>query len=183
MATLVPPDPREVSPPPLEPDPNRSNKPETGKRAPDGTWAEGVSGNPAGRPSGLIALPTKTLRAFCRAFVEDLTYRQNLLERILAGKAPFLETLIWHYAYGKPPDKLVVDDKRAPFAVLLRKQVEILHEERTLAGPPGEVPEEPSATAEPKALPAARVERTRQVRATHPEPPQEDNGGGVIWGD
>ena len=173
MATLIPPDPREAPPPSPEPDPNRS---QSGERTTQGQFVEGVSGNPLGRPPGIVAKPTKELRGFCRAFVEDQVYRENLLLRILAGKAPFIETLIWHYAYGKPPDKLIVDEHRAPFAVLLRKPVEILHEERTLAGPEAAEPAEaPRVIKGPKALPAPR-------RAREPEPP-EDNGGGVIWGD
>lgn len=179
MATLVPPDPRETPPPPPEPDAKRS---ESADRTPHGQFVPGVSGNPQGRPPGIVAKPTKELRAFCRAFVEDLVYRDNLLLRILAGKAPFIETLIWHYAYGKPPDKLLVEDQRPPFAVLLRKQVEILHEERTLAGPPGEVPGEMPAPAAPKVLPPA-VTPARRPHARHHDPPEEGNGGGIIWGD
>ena len=93
-----------------------------------------------------------------------------------------MEVLLHHYAYGKPPDKLIVDEHRAPFAVLLRKEVRIIETARTEAppaeAPPPEQPVLPAATPEPP----RPVRRARKVPGPAPEP-QDNGGGGVIWGD
>jgi hypothetical protein len=48
---------------------------------------------------------TREVGEIARAIVDDLEYRRNLLTRIRKGKlAPAVESLLWHYAYGKPKE-------------------------------------------------------------------------------
>jgi hypothetical protein len=55
-----------------------------------------------GRPRGTLNRTTLEVRNAARALVEDPVYRVSLLARLLEGTAPHMETLLWHYAYGKP---------------------------------------------------------------------------------
>ena len=60
-----------------------------------------------GRPRGSQNKATVDVRALAQGLVDDLEYRKRLKDRLLSGKmAPALETLLWHYAYGKPRDTL-----------------------------------------------------------------------------
>lgn len=56
---------------------------------------------------GLSRAQRREAQLFCLSIVRDETYRAGLM---LAAQArdlpPAIEALIWHYAYGKPPDKL-----------------------------------------------------------------------------
>jgi len=55
-------------------------------------------------------------RAVVRRIIEDPEYRRNLKRRALAGiLPPAMETMLWHYLYGKPQDvvKVEVEDHRA----------------------------------------------------------------------
>lgn len=48
-------------------------------------------------------------REFARRIVTDKIYQDNLLDRARCGDAPpQIETLLWHYAFGKPVDELNV---------------------------------------------------------------------------
>jgi len=68
-------------------------------------FRRGQSGNPRGRPKGVPNKATHEVRAVAQAIVEDPEYRRNLLARVRKGKAaPAVESLLWHYAYGKPKD-------------------------------------------------------------------------------
>lgn len=47
-------------------------------------------------------------RALARNIIDNQLYRENLLARATRGMLPpGVETMLWHYAFGKPPD--VVD--------------------------------------------------------------------------
>lgn len=63
-----------------------------------------VQGTGHGRPVGALNKRTTEARDLARALVEDPEYRQLLLIRIKVGEAPHMETLLWHYAYGKPKE-------------------------------------------------------------------------------
>ena len=68
-------------------------------------FRRGRSGNPRGRPKGVPNKATQEVRQVARAIVDDAEYRRNLLNRIRKGKlAPAVESLLWHYAYGKPKE-------------------------------------------------------------------------------
>jgi len=59
----------------------------------------------AGRPKGTQNKVTVEVREAAKALVEDPVYRARLQRRLLRGKlAPALESMLWHYAYGKPKE-------------------------------------------------------------------------------
>jgi hypothetical protein len=46
--------------------------------------------------------------------VLDQRYQEQLRERLLAGTlAPAVEALLWHFAFGKPLDRLAVETQAA----------------------------------------------------------------------
>jgi hypothetical protein len=61
-----------------------------------------------GRPKGLPNKATQDVREFAQKFIDDEDYKSSLKRRILRGSAPHMETLIWHYRFGKPKDTLDV---------------------------------------------------------------------------
>jgi len=66
-----------------------------------------VKGDPrCGRPPGRPNKATREIRAFARETLEAPAYVESLNRRLLRGSAPHMETLLHHYAYGKPPDKV-----------------------------------------------------------------------------
>ena len=40
-----------------------------------------------------------------QAMLEDPEYRKSLKKRLISGKAPHMETLLHHYAFGKPKER------------------------------------------------------------------------------
>src|SRR5262245_553990 len=71
-------------------------------------WKKGQSGNPTGRPKGTYDIRTLEIRDFSRNMIEDRAYQQRLHKRLIAGTAPHMEPLLFHYAYGKPVDKVAM---------------------------------------------------------------------------
>lgn len=58
-----------------------------------------------GRAKGTRNKNTVDVQAVCRAMVDDLVYRKKLKVRLLAGELPpAVETMLWHYAHGKPKE-------------------------------------------------------------------------------
>lgn len=55
-----------------------------------------------GRPKGSPNKATAEIRQHAKQLVEDPAYRASLKVRLEEGKAPHMETLLHHYAYGKP---------------------------------------------------------------------------------
>lgn len=44
---------------------------------------------------------------FARQMLQSQTYRDDLERRLLSGTlAPAIETMLWHYAYGKPIEQI-----------------------------------------------------------------------------
>lgn len=57
-----------------------------------------------GRVPGVPNRVTSEIRDASKKLVEDAKYVTGLKKRLVAGKAPHMETLLFHYAYGKPKD-------------------------------------------------------------------------------
>ena len=66
-----------------------------------------AKGNP-GRKPGSRNRVSREIRDIARGLLEDGVYQRKLRLRLLAGTAPQVETLLYHYAYGKPQDSLAV---------------------------------------------------------------------------
>ncbi len=76
-------------------------------------------GNP-GRPKGALNKRTREAQELAAALIDgDPSYLEDLQCRIKAGKAPHMETLLWHYRYGKPKDQVDVSVSVAVAAEVL----------------------------------------------------------------
>jgi hypothetical protein len=52
-----------------------------------------------GRTAGTPNAVTREIRGASRAILDDAAYQASLRERLIAGKAPHIETLLHHYAH------------------------------------------------------------------------------------
>ena len=64
----------------------------------------GLTPGGPGRPLGSKNAATQEIRAFSEDMITSPTYVAKLRDRLEAGKAPHMETLLFQYAYGKPKD-------------------------------------------------------------------------------
>lgn len=62
-----------------------------------------------GRPKGIPNKRTREIQAFAAKMLEDADYVKELAVRLRRGKAPHVETLLYHYAYGKPKETIAVE--------------------------------------------------------------------------
>lgn len=85
-----------------------------------GPWC-GVPG--PGRKVGAVNQELRERRDLSRAIVNDPEYRKNLQIRVSNGLAPHMETLLWHYAYGKPKDIVEVRDATNDFDGVTAEQL------------------------------------------------------------
>jgi hypothetical protein len=76
------------------------------RRATSTSFRPGESGNPRGRTPGTQTKRTIEVREICNRLVEDPEYRFALRERMIKGTAGSVEILIWHYAKGKPVERV-----------------------------------------------------------------------------
>lgn len=63
------------------------------------------------QPSGnkLSEAQRSEARLFCLKILRDPEYREMLHKRAIAGVLPpAMESMLWHYAYGKPPDRIEI---------------------------------------------------------------------------
>ncbi len=68
-----------------------------------------LKGGP-GRKPGVPNRVTAEAREACSKLVDDPVYLVNLRKRLLSGRlAPAVETMIWHYAKGKPKESVDVN--------------------------------------------------------------------------
>lgn len=58
-----------------------------------------------GRPKGIPNKATREIATAAHALLSDKKYLASLKVRLEEGKAPHMETLLHHYAYGKPTEK------------------------------------------------------------------------------
>jgi hypothetical protein len=80
----------------------------------------GQSGNPAGKPKGATNKTTREIKAFARKFLESKDYVASAMRRMTKGKAPHLEVLWHHYAFGKPRETVRIDGEVPPFVLILQ---------------------------------------------------------------
>ena len=66
-----------------------------------------------------------TAKEFARGVLHTSTYRESILQRVLLGTLPpAVECLLYHYAYGKPVEKLEVKDTTDPLDDFTAEQCE-----------------------------------------------------------
>ena len=82
-------------------------------------WTKGTSGNVRGRPKGSANHATRDIQVFARAALSDAQYTAALKRRLLRGDAPHMETLLHHYAFGKPRDVIELGTPPRPLVIEL----------------------------------------------------------------
>jgi hypothetical protein len=70
-----------------------------------------------GRKPGVRNRATVEIREFARWVLEDPVYHEKLKERIIAGTAPRVEELFFHYLFGKPKSELELSRKTVVVSV------------------------------------------------------------------
>jgi hypothetical protein len=61
-----------------------------------------------GRKAGTPNKATAEIKDVARSLLEDPVYQAKLKRRLRDGKAPQIEQLLYHYAYGKPKERFEV---------------------------------------------------------------------------
>jgi hypothetical protein len=65
-----------------------------------------VKGDPrAGRPKGAANFVTREIKDVARRLLEDAAYQARLVTRLRAGKAPHVDVLLFHHAFGRPVER------------------------------------------------------------------------------
>ena len=60
-----------------------------------------------GKSDGSSTTVTRQVKELCCNLVEDPKYQASFKRRLLSGElSPALESLVWHYAFGKPKDEV-----------------------------------------------------------------------------
>jgi hypothetical protein len=75
-------------------------------RLPRTAFKKGESGNPRGRSAGTRNRTTVEVREMATRLIDDPEYLHRLRERLRAGTAGAVEIMLWHYAFGRPPDRV-----------------------------------------------------------------------------
>jgi hypothetical protein len=81
------------------------------------TFAKGQSGNPRGRPKGAKNKASLEIRTLSRRLLSNRDYLKNLRKRLREGTAGHVETLLHHYAFGKPPETFLHQGKAAALVI------------------------------------------------------------------
>ncbi len=66
-----------------------------------------LGGRKKGTPNKKTRAQRESIEAIARHLVDDPVYQRRVRARMLAGTAGHLETLLWHYAYGRPVETVV----------------------------------------------------------------------------
>ena len=72
---------------------------------------QGTTGTPktGGRKKGTPNKATAQAKEFCRGLLDDPEYQGQFKDRLVKGDLPpALESLVWHYAHGKPSETVDV---------------------------------------------------------------------------
>lgn len=108
-------------------------------------FTKGQSGNPKGRAPGTPNKATREVKALAQSILEDPLVQQRMLLDARKGKlAPPVMTMLFHYAYGKPKERVeleVMEELRITITDDLGEDVEPQR--------PRDVSTEDSATATP----------------------------------
>lgn len=79
-----------------------------------------------GRPKGVPNKTTVESREFADRILSDPAYVVSLRRRVLAGKAPHMETLLAQYRWGKPKDTVALEGPDgSPLALIRRIVVDV----------------------------------------------------------
>lgn len=70
------------------------------------SFRPGQSGNPRGRTPGTLTRKTIEVRKIANRLVDDPAYQDALRQRMINGSAGSVEVLMWHYAHGKPVERV-----------------------------------------------------------------------------
>lgn len=77
-----------------------------------------------GRPKGSRNKSTLEAKEAAGEILESAEYRESLIVRAKAGTLPpQIETMLWHYRYGKPIERLEVSDLTKQLAELSDEQL------------------------------------------------------------
>jgi len=60
----------------------------------------------AGRKTGTPNKATADIKEFARTVLTSAEYRKAVTDRIVRGKAPVIEKLLYHYAFGRPVERV-----------------------------------------------------------------------------
>jgi hypothetical protein len=71
-----------------------------------------------GRPKGVPNKATREIQQFAKEFLESPEYRARLKIRIERGQAMPIETLLYHYGYGKPKERIEIEGN-APMPLVI----------------------------------------------------------------
>ncbi len=66
----------------------------------------GLKRGGGGRKPGVPNRATLEIREAAKSLIEDPGYLRSLKTRLKSGRAPHMETLLFHYAYGKPKETM-----------------------------------------------------------------------------
>lgn len=69
-------------------------------------FKKGEVSNPQGRIKGTKNKATREIKEAAKRILEDRLYVRDLKKRLRAGEAQSVEVLLYHYAYGKPIDRV-----------------------------------------------------------------------------
>lgn len=104
-------------------------------------WTQPGPGRPPGQKDNPKSARGSATRArveaasqFARLVVEDAEYRKSLLDRAKRGVLPpQVETALFYYAYGKPVERVEVEDT-TPIDVRQLSEAQLAERARLLAG-------------------------------------------------